>query len=186
MTRSSAQPTTFVELVSFSTLASIDVVSIRAGRDPAFLEPSLEMSEEVQTELTLQAPKVPRSEGTSFIVKLECLWVAANESRPVAHVEVALRVAYLFRGLSKAPSGDLLAEFGHQAAVHHAWPFLRERVRALSNELGLPQFLLPLRQFQLAGKQVNPDDILKQQPNPQGHALPNPRKPRPTHRASGR
>jgi hypothetical protein len=131
-------------------LLAVDLVRIRGERahehqvaGPLGLAGPLKVDVEIETAHPGEPPPLT---GWAYLVVARCRWSSVGEpAAAVAEVEVAFRVAYGFEGLAEPPGAALVLRFGQDSAVHHAWPFLRERLRGLSAELGLPGFVLPVR-----------------------------------------
>lgn len=88
-------------------------------------------------------PKEPSKGGLSFLAAVHCEW-RDEEKDLAAKILIEIRVGYSLKDGHALPDEDLAKHFAHEVAMHHAWPFLRERLRVLSGELG-DAVLLPLR-----------------------------------------
>lgn len=135
------------QLVSQAKLVAIDLVELHADRShpnvggPLSYPPGMAIDVRVDIALPGEQP----AQQASFICAVRCAWKTSNDNdESLAAVAIAFRVAYGFQ-LDEALSNDEARAFGRQVAIHHAWPFLREKVRAVTCELGLPPLLLPLR-----------------------------------------
>lgn len=132
-------------LVAAAALEAIDLVDFRGGR-PAQTPGSLEVSSEGNVALRANVSAGPFDpEWTAFFVGIDCQWHLDEPDQVFGDLKIGLRVSYSFKGLSRHPPKELLTTFARQVATHHAWPFLRERARTMSVELGLPPLILPLR-----------------------------------------
>lgn len=144
-----AQMNALRDLVARADLETVDTVQLSAERlyvDRVHGGP-LSQPDVLQIEIgapTVRYPTAPEATGAAILVELAVEWRGVNG---VAYGRAALtmRVAYRFAGLEQAPLPATLAEFANELGLHHAWPFLRERLRTLSAELGLPPAVLPLR-----------------------------------------
>jgi hypothetical protein len=132
-------------LTSRSRLESIDVVRIdlqRAHAVPFGLLPVV-----AQLHLAMRSnvriPNTLHPEGFAVLAEVELDW-HDDDNTPVAALGLTLRLSYTLTEVA-AFDGDVVMRFATQVAMHQAWPFLRERVRSLSCEMGLPPLLLPLR-----------------------------------------
>jgi preprotein translocase subunit SecB len=136
------------KLVSAATLESIDLVKVEAQRFhdglfdarqlPTAVEYDIEASVELEVAETFQVS------GTSVLVGIAVAWKDSNGKQYVT-ARVTFRAAYSFQGLNVSPPEPLVKIFAQDLALHHVWPFLRERLRTFSVELGMPPLLLPLR-----------------------------------------
>jgi len=136
------------DLVKVASLTSIDTVDLIAHRaHDRWVGGGVPLPTEfrVDTSLVVHSPNTSPIDKTSYLVVVGCKWLERGAAEPYGIVEVAIRVAYHFAGLSKAPEIGLLSQFGTEIAVHHAWPFLRERIRSASMEIGLQPAVLPIR-----------------------------------------
>ncbi|MBM4346149.1 MAG: hypothetical protein FJ100_22475, partial [Deltaproteobacteria bacterium] len=129
-------------LVACADLTAVDYVRVQVEREPTWSEDGGPMPEAVAQQTQVGKPELlfpadPVKDGVAVIVQLQVRW-GDVAGRTVATAAVAVRVAYRFARLSEAPSVELLGKFAEELALHHAWPFLREKLRALSGEFGLP------------------------------------------------
>lgn len=136
-------------LVALSELTGIDVVKVSAERVWAdrVHGGSLAEPEEWIVEVSspaVRCPSEPQTEGAAVLVEVGVVW-KGGDGKVYGHAGVSVRVAYGFSGLEVAPTAEVVAQLGRDLGVHHAWPFLRERLRGISAELGLPAVVLPLR-----------------------------------------
>lgn len=136
-------------LIAHSELTTIDFVKVSAERTWADRVHGGALAEPQEWVIDVSAPVVrcpaePRAEGAAILVELGAVW-RGGDGETYGHATVTLRVAYGFSGLAAAPSAAVVAQLGSDLGVHHAWPFLRERLRGISVELGLPAVVLPLR-----------------------------------------
>lgn len=136
-------------LVASCSLLSLDTVASVAERYHApVTRGALPMPPEldVDAQVGVRHPKDLSHEGAAILVRLDARFrPQGQDGAEVAHVMVEVRVAYAFAGLQAPPTEELIERFAAQVAAHHAWPFLRERARTLSVEIGMPAFLLPIR-----------------------------------------
>jgi len=138
------------DLVAHADLVAVDVVDQRLTRPCADrLEGPLPSPAAWTTTWTLGKtlhPRVPSATGTAVLVEVRATW--SDEVAPTVHLaeaHVRVRLAYVFRDLAAAPHEQVLAKFADDLGLHHAWPFLRERLHALGASMGLPPVVLPLR-----------------------------------------
>ena len=135
-------------LVACSELQGVDLVRVaveRSGGDPGLGPLPAPANWHVDVSAAeLQVPTKLVAQGVAVIVSVQA---AGHDGagRTFAKAEVAVRVAYTFAGLTVAPEVALVGKFAEELALHHAWPFLRERLRSLSGEFGLPVVVLALR-----------------------------------------
>ena len=134
------------QLVQRARIEAVDVVGVRAER--AHASPmagllTLPDTLKVSVDVRVQHPTVMPEERASFVVGVSCRWREPGGKADLARVDVDVRVAYVFADVAQAPDAAMTKQFATQLAAHHAWPFLRERVRTLSGELGVP-LVLPL------------------------------------------
>jgi hypothetical protein len=95
---------------------------------------------EVSTRTGYRVPNAVSGGGFAVLADIDVSWHSNGVA--VGALGVTLRVAYSTELHLDAAS---LMQFGNQVAMHHAWPFLRERVRSLSSEMSLPVVLLPIQ-----------------------------------------
>ena len=75
-------------------------------------------------------------------------WTSATADKSnVAEAEIVFRVAYDFGERETPPAAEVVAGLGDALALHHAWPYLRERVQAAAAMLEMPSVTLPLQKF---------------------------------------
>lgn len=136
-------------LVACSEVQAVDIVRIAVDRngvgDPGF--GPLPVPANWQTSVAvpeLQCPMQPSPQGAAVIVSIEATW-HDGAGHTFAKAQVAVRVSYQFAGLAVTPSFELVAMLARELGLHHAWPFLREKLRSISGEFGLPAVVLPLR-----------------------------------------
>ncbi|MEZ4467875.1 MAG: hypothetical protein R3F60_02115 [bacterium] len=143
-------------LVGRSSLECIDIVRVHAERGDmleigrGLARPSTEAGLVPRIELSFP----PRQEGGTMTFMVNLLadlhedFIAARSganSRRLGLFAVSARMLYRLEG--EQPSEALTHQFGRELAVHHAWPFLRERVNTLAQGIGLAPALLPLRRI---------------------------------------
>lgn len=137
-------------LVQAAELVSIELVRVFGDRrhdkvgDPLGLPPKLN----VHVEFHMNSPRECPKDKASFIGVLTTKW--SDGAIVVAQMEIAYRAAYALRGLDSAPSQSIGLLFGSEVATHHLWPFLRERARNISMDIGMRPLVLPLRKLRLA------------------------------------
>lgn len=136
-------------LVARSELTGVDVVKVSAERTWADRVHGGPLAEPEEWSIDVSAPVVrcptePRAEGAAILVEVGAVW-RGGDGKAYGQAVVSIRVAYGFSGLAAPPSAEVVAQLGRELGVHHAWPFLRERLRGISAELGLPAVVLPLR-----------------------------------------
>jgi hypothetical protein len=146
-----SRPISIETLVQCARLQNINVVGLEASREhssiTAGLLPEPPRGLDVNIQIQTHNPAQPSAESNAFLVTLDCVWVDTKSKVPLARVRVQTRLAYTFTGLGAAPSVQELAAFADGVAVHHAWPFLRERVMTLGLELQMPPVILPIRRL---------------------------------------
>jgi hypothetical protein len=139
------------ELVAASKLVSIDVVRVYSERQHGDVTSGpIDWSAPdalVDVQTHLGTPAVFADDGIAFICGIKCEWRSGdNDSKRIlAHVDVSVRIAYDYSAYTGIKTEALIGEFGVRVASHQSWPFLRERVRTMSAELGVPPLLLPLK-----------------------------------------
>jgi hypothetical protein len=138
-------------------LSRIDTVAAELGRRHlnAPLGPLPEVTAVPSFALRVRKPQPPPLGGAAFLVDAVVTWGASAEAclqgdvastaDAEAYISLTLRVLYDFPDLPSAPDAALVERLGNEAAVHHAWPFVRERLLTMSTSLGLAPFVLPLR-----------------------------------------
>lgn len=134
-------------LASVSQLTDVDMVKAVAERrytdrpeGPLTVPPQTTTN----TEYSVQYVTEPSATGTSVLVSATTTWQVPTGER-YAVVQAVVRLAYTFSGLAEAPHKEVLGVFANELGAHHAWPFLRERLRTLSGDLNVPPLVLPLR-----------------------------------------
>ncbi len=137
------------ELVARADLEAVDTVRIVAERLYADRVHGGTLSEASELHIELSPPTVryptePQASGAAILVDLVATW-RGPDAVVYGQAALTVRVAYRFLGLDQAPAAKVVEEFANELGLHHAWPFLRERLRTLSAELGLPAAILPLR-----------------------------------------
>jgi hypothetical protein len=150
----------FAALVKAAQLLTIDVVSVHGERRHLpFAEGKLPDAAELpapDVEMSVRYPINPTATGAAFLADIVVSWrtvspdpedgqEAKKPEQDKARLKVTMRVAYTFKDQAEAPSAELLNVFGREAAMHHAWPYLREKIQSLCLWLGLPPVVLPLR-----------------------------------------
>jgi len=137
------------ELVAHAELLAIDIVQQEAARPvQAPHEGLLPRSDDWTTAWQLGKtlfPRKPSATGTTVLVEMTATWSSDEVVEPLAHARARARVAYAFRDLEQPPHPQVLAAFADDLGLHHAWPFLRERLHTLGASMGLPPVVLPLR-----------------------------------------
>ena len=140
-----SQNLTLVQLVQRAALESVDVVAFSGER--AQTARSGRLSPPEQAEVTLETsavlPKSLEVKGLACVCTMSATWQVGGQI--VARLSFDFRLSYSFVALDVAPPRGLAEAFVEQVALHHAWPFARERMRSASVELGLLPFVLPLR-----------------------------------------
>lgn len=129
------------ELVAIDPIRVFAARSLDGGTDEAMPLPS---TLTVDTQFTHRYPKALSKDGTFVLIGLACTFKDAD-AKVHGETLVELRLAYHFKGLSVPPDEALIDLFAREIAMHHAWPFLRERARSLGVDIGLPPLVLPLR-----------------------------------------
>ena len=135
-------------LVGVARLDAVDIVQVAAGRKHVD-RPVGAMSAPQEWTIAIgppqyQFPTVPSSDGAAILVSVTAQCTDGGET-VFAEIQVQARVQYAFVGLASAPPPEVLKKFGDDVGIHHAWPYLRDRVQTLSQWLGLPPVVLPLR-----------------------------------------
>lgn len=137
------------DVTARATLEAIDLVDFEIHRKAPSNGTPLEYPAtlEVKLDVQMRSPKQPPINGASFFAVCTATWAdSAKPEETLARVTTTFRVTYTFQGLEEPMSAELSNQFGAQLALHHVWPFLRERTTAGCAALMLPQFVLPLRQ----------------------------------------
>ncbi len=140
------------QLVAGSQLLAIDTLHFVAKRrDQAagqLLSPIDSSTAAVESKFEAMQPTLPPVDKCSFLVRgmLRFISLGASE-QPAAEISIVLRLTYSFAGRTEALSNDELGQFANQVAVHHAWPFMRERVVTACQLIGVPPHVLPLRKL---------------------------------------
>ena len=138
------------ELVGQASLISIDLIQQASNRGHGDATGALTPAPDLHGAITRTTlvPNEPTTEP-ALLLRFDIRWDTSAhpepDCEPFAKAEVIYRVAYRFSG--EAPSFDELVRFGESLGVHHAWPFARAKVQAMSLELGLPVVLLPLHRL---------------------------------------
>ena len=138
-------------LVAASQLLAVETVAISAKREhDSQIGRELVLPDDLSVDVSAHAghPKTCPQDACSFLCSVKCTWRGETNKEALASLEVVLRLSYEFRGLTEPPTTELATSFANPIAFHHAWPFLRERARTLSAEMGLPPVVLPLRHLQ--------------------------------------
>jgi hypothetical protein len=139
------------DLVLGSQLVAIDTVHFTAQRlDPAPGKPlpTIDLTScDVVTEFETFKPNGQQLEAASFLVRGALRYVPKGGGETLATIEIALRVHYTFASRAEQLTDASLALFANQVALHHAWPFMRERVAAACQIIGIPPYVLPLRKL---------------------------------------
>ncbi|MCA9527023.1 MAG: hypothetical protein KC549_12095 [Myxococcales bacterium] len=142
------------DLVGRTTLKAIDIVRVHAERADMFaIGGTLTVSAghlAVLPQIEVAFP--PEQANGSLTVMVNLLAELdpspdreSGERQAFGTVAVSARLLYSLQGAQ--PSAALTHQFGRELAVHHAWPFLRERVNTLAQGIGLAPALLPLRRI---------------------------------------
>lgn len=144
------------ELVKSAKLVGIDVVKYRWERGhpvvagPLKLPPTLNTTIEIRVAVPTELPP----ESASFLcIALVKLTDPDNAELVLGVVEIQVRVAYTLEGVTPPLTPEEGKQFGEVLAMHQAWPFLRERLRTASSELGLNPIVLPLNKAGLEAKE---------------------------------
>lgn len=152
-------------LVQAAELVSIDLVRVFGDRFhadniglPLVLPPKLN----ARVQFHMNSPKDCPKDKASFVGVLKVAWTDGD--RVVAQMEIAYRAAYALKGLTAAPSQELGLLFGSEVATHHLWPFLRERSRNISMDIGMRPLLLPLRKLKLEEPPAEPSQAKPKRP----------------------
>jgi hypothetical protein len=147
------------DVVAVAQLATVDLVEILARRNSPAGGGHLPLPDTAITvEIEISSPKAYHGKQASFLATVRCFWTSKDPStEKYATASVTHRVAYEFsRDIANADP-DVIKAFGEELALHHAWPFLRERLRSLSGEMGLPAVVLPLRKLPALTKKPDSD-----------------------------
>ena len=141
------------EFVAAAKLVVIDLVEMEAHREHLSASTlTLPLPPELLTNIRVSGqhqPELLGATGATFLAGLEITWSDKPTGTRLASASVTLRLAYAFDPMPKRPSQELIAAFGKDVAMHHAWPFLRERLDSLSSALGMPKVVLPLNHVSL-------------------------------------
>lgn len=140
------------QLAAGSQLLAIDTLHFVAKRrDQAvgqLLSPIDSSTAAVESKFEAMQPTLPPVDACSFLVRGLVRFVSHGEGeQPAAEISIVLRLTYSFAGRTEPLSNDELGQFANQVAVHHAWPFMRERVVTACQLIGVPPHVLPLRKL---------------------------------------
>ena len=145
MTRS--LPETLPGLVAAAELIAVDLVKADYSRTPNG-DGKQQNPREFEVGLTVEVARRDNYEkgALSFLCTALASWTESTTNADVANAGVMFRVAYRLKDVERPLTDAELDAFGDEVALHQAWPFLRERLKSFSTELGLPPLVLPLRQ----------------------------------------
>lgn len=135
-------------LVGVAQLESVDVVEVAAVRKYGD-RPVGQMALPDDCQAIIGAPQyhyptTASKEGAAVLASIGVQY-KDGAGEVYAELQLKIRVQYGFVGLERAPSVHLVAKLAEDLGLHHAWPYLRERLQTLSQWLGLPPVVLPLR-----------------------------------------
>lgn len=146
---SATPPESLPSLVAAARLRRLDVVQASYERSPAEGDDDEERAAdgELLVEVRVAVRRKDRYPpgALSYLCEVEAKWSDAETARPVASASVTLLAAYGLEGIERALAEVEIVAFGEGVALHQAWPFLRERLRTFSVDLGLQPLLLPLK-----------------------------------------
>jgi hypothetical protein len=153
-------PETLPGLVAAAELLGIDLVKADYSRVPSGDgKQGTPRDLEVDIKVEVARRESYEKEALSYLCTALASWMEPTTSADIANAGVMFRVAYRLKGIERSLTDAELDAFGDEVALHQAWPFLRERLKSFSIELGLPPLVLPLRQrAQLAPASASPTD----------------------------
>lgn len=139
-------------LVGASELVAVETVHFHARRAEhtvgKALPPIDVASVRVEPTFDTLKPVHPPPGSATFLVRGNIKFQPnGDNSDAVAEIQIVLRLTYNFAGQTAALPDDSLQQFANQIALHHAWPFLRERVATACQILGVQGYVLPLRKL---------------------------------------
>ena len=133
-------------LVDAAQLVSVDLVK---GDYARVVEAEAPMSTPRSLDVKVNVNVARRSqydEGMiSFLCSAVASWIVADGENAIANAGAMFRIVYRLKGIDRSLSDAEVFTFGDEVALHHAWPFLREKLKSYSVDLGLPPLLLPLQ-----------------------------------------
>jgi len=134
-------------LAGVSQLTDVDTVEMRGERlygDRAEGPLSVPDVTDTNTNFTVHYSNIQSTTGASVLVGAVTQW-KTPDGTVYAVVSAKIRLAYTFRDLAEPPALQVLEAFANELGTHHAWPFLRERMRTIAGDLGVAPAVLPLR-----------------------------------------
>lgn len=136
---------TLRDLVQATQLHAIDIVRNAAWRlDMTQIGEALDhRPAQLEAHVEVSTPPVSREGWLTFLVSIRGR--LTRDGTEVGQLEASVRLAYQFSGT--APPDALVNAFGESLAVHHAWPYLREKVHTLGMGIGFHLAPLPLRRL---------------------------------------
>ena len=140
------------EVLATSELLAVETVHFRASRSEHAVGKPLPAIDGATVRVlptfdTLK-PVHPPTGAATFLVRADVKFLPAGKGDdPVAEIQVVLRLTYTLAGATAPLAEDALLQFANQIALHHAWPFLRERVATACQILGVQAYVLPLRKL---------------------------------------
>ena len=143
------------DLTRAAELKHIDLVGFQGERANPVVGGPLQAPDELtfRCKIGVGLPNTFPDGSISFVTEANVVW-EGGDGEIQAAVTIILRLAYDLRGEGR-PTDDIVNQFATQVVVHHAWPFIRERLRTMSADLGLPPLVLPVRHHeQIAGKLI--------------------------------
>ena len=138
-----------VALVGRASLSAVDLVQQAGaigGIGPLGFLPEWPKMD-VQVEQQIKVPEAP-ADQSACLLEFTISWRPIgddSDGAPTAQMKFSFRLMYSFSG--SPPSRDAFEQLASNLGVHHAWPFLRERVRTFAADLSLPPTVLPLRRL---------------------------------------
>jgi hypothetical protein len=148
------QDAALVEWVQDCRLLEIQLIELRwrrhhADRPAGALAVPADVA--VRVYIETRYPVRPAPPSWAYLCVAKAAWTSSTASPgDVAEAEVAFRVAYDFGHRDAPPAEAVVARLGDELALHHAWPYLRERLQAAAAALEMPSLTLPLQKLRPA------------------------------------
>lgn len=143
-------------------LLDIQLVDLRLRRfhhDVAFGALAVPPDVAVQVHIETRYPLKPTLPSWAYLCSAKAMWTSQTTAKPeVAEAEILFRVAYDFGARETLPPAEAVAGLGDALALHHAWPYLRERLQAAAAMLEMPSVTLPLQKFRRHADAVRDGD----------------------------